>query len=106
MPEISRRRADQFGDFVAVLKLRAIDLDDRAGVLHQRFGGGFHDARLTRSGGPEEQEVSDRTPGRRHAGQMHLINVDDLLDGFVLTDNHSAQAGFKSFCLSSGPRRI
>ena len=61
MSQVSGRRADQLRDLMAVLKLGAIDLDDRARILQQRFRGGFHDARLARAGRPQEQEVPDRT---------------------------------------------
>ena len=56
MPEISGRRADQFGDLVAVLKLGAVDLENRAGVADERFGGGFDQPGLARPGGSEETE--------------------------------------------------
>ena len=54
MPQISGRRADQFGDLMAMLKLSAIDLDHRAAIAHQAFGRGFHQPRLAGAGGPEK----------------------------------------------------
>ena len=90
MPQISGRRADQLGNLVAVLKFRAVDLDDCARIAHQRLGGCFHDARLAGSGRPQKQEVPDRTARGRHAGQIHLVNIDDLLDRFVLPDDHAS----------------
>ena len=54
MAEISRRGANQFGDFVRVLELGAVDLDDSARVADQRFGGGLDDPRLSRTRGAEE----------------------------------------------------
>ena len=95
MSQVSGRRADQLRDLVAVLKLGAVDLDDRARILQQRFGGGFDDARLAGTGRTQEQEVSDRTARGAHARQMHLIDVDDLLDRLILSDNHPAQAGLE-----------
>jgi hypothetical protein len=79
---------------MTVLKFRAINFDHRAGILHQRFRCGFHDASLTGTRWAEEQEVPNGTRGRRHPGQIHLIDVDNLLDGFILTDNHAAQVRF------------
>ena len=35
MSQVSGRRTDQLGDFVAVLKFGAIDLDDRPRIFHQ-----------------------------------------------------------------------
>ena len=49
---------------MAVLKLRAIDLDYCSRILQQRLGGGFHDASFSGAGGPEEQKVSDRPADR------------------------------------------
>src|ERR1700689_934197 len=106
MAEVSGRRADQLGNLVAVLELRAINLDNRAGILQHRFSRGFHDASLAGSGGTKEEEVSDRTTWRGHAGQVHLIDVDDLLYGFVLADDQPAQANFEGFRLSARPGRI
>src|SRR5581483_4423983 len=45
MTEVSRRRADELRDLMAVLELAAIDFDDRARVLHEALGGGLDDAR-------------------------------------------------------------
>ena len=104
--QVSGRRPDQLRDLMAVLELGAINLDDRARVLHQSFRRRFDDAGLAGASGPEEQEVTNRAASGRHPGQMHLIDVDNLLDGFILTDNHAGQAGLESFRLSSGPRRI
>ena len=89
MPQISGRRTDQLGNLVAVLKFRAVDLDDRARITHQGLGGRLDDAGLAGSSGPQEEEVADRTARRRHSRQIHLIDVDDLLDRFILTDDHS-----------------
>ena len=44
--QVSWRRADQFGNLVRVLKLRAIHLDERTGISEQDLGRGFDDARL------------------------------------------------------------
>ena len=106
MSQVSGRRADQLRDLVAVLELGAIDLDDRARILQQRLGGGFDDAGLARAGRPQEQEIPDRTAGRAHPRQIHLIDVDDLLDRLILTDDHSAQAALERYRLSPGFGRI
>jgi hypothetical protein len=39
---------------MAVLEFGAINLDDGARVLEQRFSGGFDDARFSRAGRPQE----------------------------------------------------
>ena len=106
MPEVSGRRTDQLGDFVAMLKLRAIDLDDRAGIAHQAFRGGFHQARFAGTGGSQEEQIADRPSGAGHAGQVRLINADDLLNGLVLADDSLPQIDVQLLRLKSGLRWI
>src|SRR5258708_30286394 len=101
MAQIPWRRSDQLRNLVAMLEFSAIDLNNRARALHQRFGRGFDDARLAGTGGTKEQKTSDRAAGRGHPPEIHLIDVHDLLDGFILSVGHSTQAHFHSFCLSS-----
>jgi hypothetical protein len=62
--EVSRRRADQLGNFVRVLELGAINLDAGAGVPKQRFGNGFNHARLTGTGGAKKQKIANRAARR------------------------------------------
>ena len=95
MAQISRRRADQLGDFVRVLKFSAVDLDAGAGVAEQSFGHGFDHPGFARTGGPEEQKVSNRTARRIQARQKHLVDFDHFLDGLVLTDDSAAKGAFK-----------
>jgi hypothetical protein len=49
------RRPDQLRDFVTVLKLRAIDFDDRSWILQQGLGGSLYDAGLHRARRAEEE---------------------------------------------------
>ena len=72
---------------MAVLELCAVDFDYCARVLEQSLRGRLDDSRLARSGGPQEQKVADRAARRAHPREIHLIDVDDLLDGLILTDN-------------------
>ena len=101
MSQVSGRRTDQLGDLVAVLELGAVDLDDRARILQQRLGGRFDDAGLSRAGRPQEQEVPDRAARGAHPRQMHLIDVDDLLDRLILPDDHPPEVGLQG--LASRP---
>src|SRR5713226_9520051 len=84
MPQVSGGRADQLGDLMAVLELRAIDLDDRARVAHQALRRRLHQAGLSRARRAEKQEVSNRPPRTAHPRQVSLINVNDLLNRFIL----------------------
>ncbi len=90
MPQVSGRRADQLGNLVAVLEFRAVDLDDRARIAHQRLSRGFDDACFAGSSWPQKEEVSDGAARGRHSRQIHLINIDDVLDSFILADDHAS----------------
>ena len=93
--QVSWRRADQLRDFVRVLKLGAIDLDAGAGVAEQGLGHGLDHPGLTRAGGPEEQQISNRTARRIQSRQKHLVDFDHFLDGLVLTDDSAAKGAFE-----------
>lgn len=54
MPEISRRRSDQFRDFMAVLELGAIDSSDRVRIADKRLRRGFYCPCLSGTGGAQE----------------------------------------------------
>src|SRR6266481_1869551 len=59
MTEISRGRADEFGDFMTVLKLAAVDLNDSPRISEQGLRGRLHCVCLPGTRRPEEQEVSN-----------------------------------------------
>ncbi len=99
MPQVSGRRADQFGNLMAVLKLGAVDLDHRARIAYQRFRHGFHRARFARAGGPEEEQASGRPSRARHARDKGLVDIDDLANGVVLTDNPLPQIRLRARAL-------
>ncbi len=106
MTQIARGRTDQFGNFVAVLELSTVDLNYRPWILQQAFRRCLHDARLAGTGGPEEQEVPDRPPGSTHSGEMHLIDVHDLLYRVVLADYEPVQTAFQALRFAARFRRI
>src|SRR5580693_10285578 len=106
MSQVSGGRSDELCDLVAMLELRAIDLDHRARVLQHRLSRGFHDASLAGPGWPEEQEVSDGTSRRSHPCEIHLIDVHDLLNRLILADNQAAQTYFQRFSFSPRSGRI
>src|ERR1700723_3661018 len=95
VPQIARRRPNQFRDFVRVLKFRAIHLDHRARISKQHFGGSFDDARLARAGRPQEQQIPYRTPRRIQSGAKHLVQVHYGLHRFILPHDFPPQPGFK-----------
>ncbi len=93
--QVSRRRTDQLGNLVRVLKLGAIDLDAGAGIAEQRFGHGFDHARLAGTGRPQKQQVAYRPSRRVQPGQKHLVDFGYLFDGLFLADDLAAQGGFE-----------
>jgi hypothetical protein len=106
MAEISRRRSNQLGNLMAVLKFSAIDLDAGAGVTEQSFGHGFDDTGFSRASGPEEQEIANGTARRIQARQKHLVNFNHFLDGLVLTDDSAAKGAFKFSGIIGAARRV
>ena len=106
MAQVSRRRTDQLGDFVRVLKFGAIDFDAGAGVAEQRLGHGFDHPGFSRAGGPKEQKIANRTARRIQARQKHLVDFDHFLDGLVLTDDSAAKGAFKFSGIIGAARRV
>ena len=85
--EIPWGRSDEFGDFMTVPKLGAIDLDDSAGIADERLRSGFYCACLPGTSGAQEQEVSNRPTDRGQPSEKSLISPDDLVDCFVLSND-------------------
>src|SRR6185437_6015264 len=84
MPEISWGRPDQFGDFMTVLKLGAVDFNDGARIVNECLRRGLHCACLPGTCRAQEQKVSYRPTDRGQPSQISLISPDDLVDRFVL----------------------
>src|SRR5437868_4292990 len=93
--QITGRRTDQLSDLVAVLEFGAVDLDAGARVTEERLRHRLDDPGLTRASGAQEKQVSYRTSGRIQTRQKHLVDLGDLLNGIVLSDNLAPQKGFK-----------
>ena len=87
MSQITRRRTDQLGYLVRVLKLGAVNPDNCIRVAEENLGSGFNDARFAGSCRPQEEHRTDRLVGRIHARQEDLIKVARLSYGALLTDN-------------------
>src|SRR5579862_3560324 len=58
--QVSRRRADQFGDLVLHLEFAAIDLQNVARASMQGFGDGFHGASLPGARGAKQEKYTYR----------------------------------------------
>src|SRR5262249_16958267 len=104
--QVARRRADQLGDLVRVLKLRTIHLDHSTGVAKEDFRRGLHDARLPRTGRPEEQQVAHGTSGRAHPGTKNLVQVPDRRTPSLLTGNLAPQGGLEFLRFDATARGI
>src|SRR5439155_18921928 len=59
MAEVARRGADQFCDFMAMLKLRTVDLDKSSRTSKQNFGGGLNYSRFARTCWTQKEQVTD-----------------------------------------------
>ena len=57
VPQIARRRTNQFRNFMRVLEFRAVHFDNRACIAKQNLRSRFHDARLART--RRSQETAD-----------------------------------------------
>src|SRR5579863_4315 len=92
MAEVPRGRADKLGDFMRMLKLRAIDFDDRAWIAKQNLRRSFDDACLAGPSGSKEQQIADRSAGRVEAGGEDLEQLNEGLHTFVLPDDLGAKS--------------
>src|ERR1700746_3098086 len=106
MAQVPRRRADQLGDFVTVLELRAVDFYYRARIASQRFGGCLNDSCFARTRGSQEKKVSNRASGGNQPTQVRLINIDNLLYCFVLTYDERTEFRFERSRVRACPHRI
>jgi hypothetical protein len=106
MPEISWRRSDQFGYFMTVLKLGAVNLNDGAWVADERLRSGFHCPCFPGTRGAQEQEIANRSAVEGHPSEISLISPDDLVNRFVLSNDEVTQVFLQILGLRSRPGGI
>src|SRR5262249_5398847 len=106
MPQISRRRANQLGDLMRVLKLRTVDLDAGARIAKQRLRHRLHYAGLARTCRSEEQQIGHRTSLRIQSRQKRLVDLGYLFDGLVLANDVAMQSIRKLGCICVATCRI
>src|SRR5262249_37792733 len=87
MPQISWRRANQLGDLMRVLKLRAVDLDARARIAKQCLRHRLHYAGLARTRRSQEQQIGHRTSLRIQSRKKRLVDLRYLFDCLVLAND-------------------
>src|ERR1700730_12842177 len=95
VPQVTRRRADQLCNFMRMLEFRAVYLDQRPRVAEQNLRGRFHDTCLAGARRPQEHQIPHGPSRRVQARAKHLIEVDQRLHAFVLSDDLCAQRGLK-----------
>src|SRR5260370_42061737 len=95
MPQISRRRANQFGNFMRVLKFRAIDLNHGARVAKEDFRSRLHNARLPRTCWPKKQQIPYLAAWRIQSAPKHLLQIHERLDTLFLPDEFPPQRGLQ-----------
>src|SRR6516225_7374326 len=93
--EVARRRTDELGNLVGVLKFRAIYLNDRAGIPKQDLGRCLHDAGLSGARWPEKEQVPYGPARRVQSGTKDLVHVHQGLYAFFLANNLGAQGSMK-----------
>src|SRR5712692_10191767 len=104
--QVSGRRTDQLGNFMAVLKLRAVNFNHGARVAYQALRRRFYQPRLAGTGRAEEQEVPDGTSRPVHSRQIHLVDVNDVIDCFVLPYDPLVQVSVQFFGVLTSLCRI
>src|SRR6266446_2737801 len=87
MSDVSRRRADQFRNLVAVLKFAAVDLDESMRISEQGFGRGLDKMRFARACRAKKQQASQWPSRCGQTGPASLEDVDDRPDCPVLADD-------------------
>src|SRR5215831_8160957 len=95
MSKVTRRRSDELCNLVAVLKFRAIDLDQSSGTAEQNFSGCLDDSGLSGSRRSQEQQVRNRPARHVHARQIDLVHVHDAFHCPILSHNLPQQPAFE-----------
>src|ERR1041384_6697194 len=95
MTKIARRRSDQFGDLVGVLKLCAVDLDNRVAISEKDIRGGLNHVSLTRAGWSEKEHRAPRPSRVRHPRLEDLIERTDCANGSILADYSCPESIFE-----------
>src|SRR4030095_8077835 len=88
--------ADQLGDFVRVLILRAIYLDDAVAVAEQHFRRSLDHVSLSRAGRSEKEHRPERPRRVGDPGSEDLVQRSQLADGPLLAYHAGGQFLFKA----------
>ena len=102
MPQISRRRSDQLGDFVLHLELAAVDAHQALLAAVQCVGQRLHGARLAGAGGTQQQEHARRPAFGPQSRAIHLYVRNNLRDGVSLSYQPARKLLGEFFALAHG----
>src|SRR6266849_5803326 len=91
MAQVSRRRTYQLGDFVRVLKLRAIDFDDCFGIAEENFGRSLDHARFAGSSRTKKQQCAEWMVRLVEPGDEKLVETAHIVDRVFLTNDASRE---------------
>src|ERR1700756_3254101 len=106
MSKVSRRRTNQFCDFVPVLKFGAVDFHDRAGRTEQYLCSRLYNSCLSTTRWTQKQKVRDRPAGRRQSGLKNLKELHQCPDSFFLSYDLPPQGQCELLHRLRLPRRI
>src|SRR5262245_42633404 len=91
MAQISRRRADELGNLVGVLKFCTVTLDSRARVTKEDVGSGFNAQSSAGAGGTKKEQRGKWTPRLVHPSEEQLGEVAHTAHRFLLADDPGLQ---------------
>src|SRR6476620_4325676 len=97
--EVAWRRTNQLRDLVRVLKLRAIDLNDRASIAKQNLGSRFHEVRFAGTSRAKKEQVAYGSSGRVQTCTEHLVEIDEGLHALLLPHNLHTESLIESACV-------
>src|SRR5215470_3492574 len=78
-----------------VLELRAIYLNYRSRIAKQNLRGRFHNARLTGTCRPKEQQIANGPSRRIQPSAEHLVQIHQRLHSFFLPNDLRAKRGLE-----------
>src|SRR5579875_609879 len=88
---------------MAVLELRAVNLQDGSFIPQQGLGGSFHQAGLARAGRTQEKQIREWSARGRESGAKNLVDPCQLAHSAILAYHLAAKALFETLHLGTSP---
>src|SRR6266581_2343874 len=95
MSQVPRWRANQFRDFVRMLKLSAVNLNYCIRVAVKSLSRSLDHASLSRTGWSEKQHCADRAVTRIHASEKYLVESAHAPHGPLLPHDSGREPLFE-----------